>query len=63
MRIFDDIFGRQFFVVIYRQISLNIAVKYRLTEISKIFYNYREISSDFMTNSIELQMLSEDATS
>ena len=63
MRIFDDIFGRQFFVVIYRQISLNIAVKYRLTEISKVFYNYREISSDFMTNSIELQMLSEDATS
>ena len=63
MRIFDDIFGRQFFVVIYRQISLNIAVKYRLTEISKNFYNYGEISSDFMTNSIELQMLSEDATS
>ena len=35
-------------------------VKYCATEISKVFDNYRQISSEFMTNSIELQMLSED---
>ena len=38
-------------------------VKYRVTEISKVFYKYRQISLEFMTNSIELQMLSEDAAS
>ena len=38
-------------------------VKYHSIEISKVFDNYRIISSEFMTNSIELQMLSEDATS
>ena len=34
-------------------------VKYRATEILKVFNNYRQISSEFMTNSIELQMLSD----
>ena len=38
-------------------------VKYRASEISKVFDNYRQISSGFMTNSIELHMLSEDAAS
>ena len=30
---------------------------------SKVFNNYRQMSSEFMTNSIELQMLAEDAAS
>ena len=38
-------------------------VKYYATGISTVFNNYRQISSEFMTNSIELQMLSEDAAS
>ena len=52
-------------VVIYRQVSLNSTriVKYCSTEISKVFENYPQISSEFMTNSIELQILSEDAAS
>ena len=46
-------------VVKYRQ----IIVKYRSTQISKVFDKYRQISSRFMTYSIEFQMLSEDAAS
>ena len=38
-------------------------VKYRSTEISKVFYKYRQISFEFMTNSIEIQMLSKYAAS
>ena len=38
-------------------------VKYCATEMSKVFNNYRQMSSEFMTNSIELQMLAEDAAS
>ena len=36
-------------------------VKYRATEMSKDFD--RQISLEFMSNSMELQMLTEDATS
>ena len=46
-------------VVKYRQ----IIVKYRSTQISKVFDKYRQISSRFITYSIELQMLSKDAAS
>ena len=46
-------------VVKYRQ----IIVKYRSTQISKAFDKYRQISSRFMTYSIEFQMLSKDAAS
>ena len=46
-------------VVKYRQ----IIVKYRSTQISKVFDKYRQISSRFMTYSIEFQMLSKDAAS
>ena len=42
------------------KISLNI-VKYRSTQISKVFDKYRQISSRFMTYSTEFQMLSKDA--
>ena len=38
-------------------------VKYCAIEIPKVFNNYCQISSEFMTNSTELQMLSEDAAS
>ena len=38
-------------------------VKYRATKTSKVFDNYCQISSEFMTDSIELQILSEDAAS
>ena len=38
-------------------------MKYRASEISKVFNNYRQILSGFMTNSIETNMLSEDAAS
>ena len=71
MRIFDNIFWATIFlfqvctfpssyIVKYIWISPDI-VKYRLTETSKIFDNYLQISSEFMTNFIEVQMLSEDA--
>ena len=43
-------------VVRYRQISLNI-VKYRSIQISNVFDNYRQISSGFMTNSIEFRCI------
>ena len=36
-------------------------VKYRATEISKVFDNYRQKSSELLTNFIEFQFLSEDA--
>ena len=39
-----------------------IVLSYCVTEISKVFNNYHQISSEFMTSSIEVQMLSEDAT-
>ena len=60
----DSILGENFLVssVKYCYISPDI-VKYYATELSKVFNNYRQISSEFMTNSIELQMLSEDAAS
>ena len=41
-------------IVKYRQVSL--------TQISKVFDKYRQISSRFMTYSIEFQMLSKDAS-
>ena len=44
------------------KLSLNI-VKYRPTQISKVFDKYRQISSRFMTHSIEFQMLTKDAAS
>ena len=44
------------------KLSLNI-VKYRLSQVSKVFDKYRQISSRFMTYSIEFQMLSKDAAS
>ena len=65
LRYFAIVFGDNFpvsivnvSVVIYRQVlltSLDI-VKYCATEISKISNSYRQISSEFMTNSIELQI-------
>ena len=69
MRIFDDIFWVTIFwfqvcmflssyIVKYRYMLPDI-VKYRATEILKVFNNYRQISSEFMTNSIKLQMLSD----
>ena len=42
--------------------SVDIA-KYCACEISKVFNNYLQISSEFIANSIELQMLLEDAAS
>ena len=48
------------FVAKYRQILLNI-VKYRSTQILKVFGKYRQISSMFMT--IEFQVISKDAAS
>ena len=44
------------------KLSLNIT-KYRSTQISKVFDKYRQISSRFMTYSIEFQMLSKKAAS
>ena len=73
MRIFDNIFWAVIswfqvqtlpssYIAKYRYISPDI-VKFCVTKISNVFNNYRQISSEFMTNSIELQMLSEDAAS
>ena len=68
MRIFDNIFWATIswfqawtfpsssYIVRYREISPDI-VKYWATERSKVFHNYRQISSEFMTNFIEFQML------
>ena len=66
MAIFDDIFWAIIFWLqcerFCRQISLNI-VKYRSTQISKVFDKYRQISSMLMTYSIEFQVISKDAAS
>ena len=63
MRIFDDIFWTTIFWFQVCTFPSSCIVKYLSTEISKVFDNYRQVSSEFMTNSIELQMLSEDAAS
>ena len=59
-------FGRQFSSFkcegYRRQISPN-TVKYRSTRISKVFDNYYQISSEFMTYAIEFHMFSKDPAS
>ena len=69
MTIFEDIFWAIIFwlqcELFCRQVSPNI-VKYRQISFnskSKVFDKYRQISSIFMTYSIELQVISKDAAS
>ena len=67
MRIFDNIFWATisgFKCERFRRHIWSNIVKYRqyrATETSKTFDNYRQITSGFMINSIELHTLSEDA--
>ena len=61
--------GDHFLTPVWTFLSLNIAklslniVKYRSTPISNIFDKYCQITSRFMTHSIEFQVFSKDATS
>ena len=69
----DDIWlyllGDNFLVPVWTFLSSNVAkfslniVKYRSTQISKVFDKYRQISLRFMTDSVEFQTISKDAVS